>query len=156
LIANGALSMQNFYAVLRVAPKASDAEIKAAFRNVAKACHPDLKPGDPEAEEAFQEAKRAYKFLSNPETRKIYDGFLAQRQAAARQRRRRAAATMSATFLLTAATVVLVALWLHDGGLSLSSRLLAGTPETAGPLEVARRAGAVAHQAEAADEPARP
>ena len=149
--------MQNFYSVLQVARKASEAEIKAAFRNVAKTCHPDVKPGDPEAEKAFQEAKRAYKFLSNPETRKIYDDFLAHRQAAARQRLRRAAATMSATFLLTAASVVLVVLWLSDGGLPLSSRLRAETPETTGALEVARRADPAAHQVEAAGAtPARP
>ncbi|HWE17159.1 MAG TPA: J domain-containing protein [Hyphomicrobiaceae bacterium] len=141
--------MRNLYSVLQVAPKASDAEIKAAFRNVVKTCHPDVKPGDPEAEQAFQEAKRAYKFLSKPETRKIYDDYLAHRQAAARQRLRRAAATMSATFLLTAASVVLVGLWLSGTGLPLSSRLLAETPETAGALEVARRADRRAHQVDA-------
>ena len=146
--------MRNLYSVLQVAPKASDAEIKAAFRNVVKTCHPDVKPGDPEAEQAFQEAKRAYKFLSKPETRKIYDDYLAHRQAAARQRLRRAAATMSATFLLTAASVVLVGLWLSGTGLPLSSRLLAETPETAGALEVARRADPGAHQVDA--EAARP
>jgi len=109
--------MRNFYSVLRVAPKASEAEIKAAFRNLAKACHPDVKPGDREAEDAFQEAKRAYKFLSNPETRKIYDAFLATRRSVARRRLRRAAATMSATFVLTAATVFLATIWVQEGGL---------------------------------------
>ena len=113
--------MRNFYSVLQVAPKASEAEIKAAFRTLAKTCHPDLTPGDKEAEEAFQEAKRAYRFLSNPETRKKYDAFLAERRAAERQRRRASAMTMSATFVLTAAAVILTVLWLNVA--SLPSRV---------------------------------
>lgn len=113
--------MRNFYAVLRVAPKASDAEIKTAFRNLAKTCHPDVRPGDPEAEKAFQEARRAYRFLSNPETRRVYDRFLANRRALERQRLRRAAATMSASFVLTAATVFLAMLWLQQGSLPIAS-----------------------------------
>jgi curved DNA-binding protein CbpA len=133
------MPMRNFYAVLRVAPRASDAEIKSAFRSLAKTCHPDLRPGDREAEEAFQEVKRAYTFLSNPETRKMYDAFLASQRAAARGRLRRAAATMCATFALTIATVVLVAVWVHEGGISFSGRLLAEAPERAsGTLDVAR------------------
>jgi curved DNA-binding protein CbpA len=122
------MPMRNLYAVLRVAPKASDAEIKSAFRSLAKTCHPDLRPGDRNAEEAFQEVKRAYTFLSNPETRKMYDAFLASQRAVARARLRRAAATMCATFALTAATVVLAAVWVHEGGLPFSGRLLAEAP----------------------------
>jgi curved DNA-binding protein CbpA len=114
-------SMRNFYSVLRVAPKASDAEIKTAFRNLAKTCHPDVRPGDSAAEEAFQEAKRAYKFLSNPETRKVYDDYLASRRALERRRFRRAAATMSTSFLLTAATVLGAAFWVEAGGLSFAA-----------------------------------
>jgi curved DNA-binding protein CbpA len=142
------MPMRNFYAVLRVAPKASDAEIKSAFRSLAKTCHPDLRPGDREAEEAFQEVKRAYTFLSNPETRKMYDAFLASRRAAARARWRRAAATMCATFALTAVTVVLVAVWVHDGGLPFSGRLFAEAPERAGgSVEVARAPATAARPA---------
>jgi DnaJ-class molecular chaperone len=131
--------MRDFYSVLDVAPKAKDAEIKAAFRNLAKTCHPDVRPGDRGAEETFQEAKRAYRFLANAETRKIYDAFLADRRAAKRLRLRRAATTMSASFLLTAATVLLAAAWLHDGGLSLGvGRSIA--QERTSAMEVARAA----------------
>jgi curved DNA-binding protein CbpA len=125
--------MRDLYSVLQVAPKASDAEIKTAFRSRAKASHPDMKPGDREAEETFQEVKRAYEFLSNPETRKLYDKFLADRRAAARVRFRRAVATMSATFLVTAAVVLVAMLLLQEHG-----RLLAWSPER-GP-DVARAA----------------
>jgi curved DNA-binding protein CbpA len=142
----GAVAMRNFYSVLQVAPKASEAEIKAAFRALAKTCHPDLKPGDRQAEEVFQEAKQAYTFLSNPETRKMYDAFLAQRSAAAWQRRWRSAMTMSATFVLTAATVILAVLWLNVGSITLvGGRLSAGAAERS-PVEMARApaAGVVA------------
>jgi curved DNA-binding protein CbpA len=129
--------MRDLYSVLKVAPKASDAEIKSAFRNLAKTCHPDVKPGDREAEEAFQEVKRAYQLLSHPETRKVYDSYLANRRAVERQRRRSAAATMSATFLLTAATVLLGALWLQRSGLPVGP-VIAGALERTGAVDIAR------------------
>lgn len=132
--------MRDLYSVLHVAPKASEAEIKSAFRSLAKTCHPDVRPGDREAEEAFQEAKRAYQYLSNPATRKAYDEFLAGQRAAGRARRRSAARTMSASFLLTAAAVVLAAIWLQPGSAVTAF-------EHAGAREMARE---VAH-APAAD-----
>src|SRR5262249_45226722 len=138
---HGRITMQDFYSVLQVAPKASDAEIKAAFRHLAKTCHPDVKPGDRGAEEAFQEARRAYQFLSNPETRKLYDRFLADRRAAARVRFRRAATTMAVTFLLTAAAVPVTLLLLQENG-----RLLAWSQDRSLAVDVAR-----ATAAEAAD-----
>jgi curved DNA-binding protein CbpA len=132
------MAMRDFYSVLQVAPKASDGEIKAAFRTLAKTCHPDLKPGDRQAEETFQEAQRAYAFLSNSETRKRYDAFLAERRAVERQRRLRSAMTMAATFVLTAGIVILTMLWLNLGSLPFGGgHLSAGaaervTPEVAG------------------------
>ena len=75
--------MLDLYSVLQVAPKASDAEIKSAFRTLAKTCHPDVRPGDREAEQAFHEARQAYRFLTNPETRKAYDVFLEGQRASA-------------------------------------------------------------------------
>jgi curved DNA-binding protein CbpA len=129
--------MRDLYSVLQVAPKASDAEIKAAFRNLAKTCHPDVRPGDPEAEQAFHEARRAYQFLTNPETRKVYDDFLASQRAAARARRRRAATTMSASFLLTVAAVSLAALWLQQGSLPIG-RVFSSAIDHAGAHELTR------------------
>jgi DnaJ-class molecular chaperone len=138
--------MQDLYTVLHVAPEASGAEIKAAFRNMAKSCHPDLKPGDSEAEAAFQEVKRAYELLSNPEARKVYDGFRANQRAAKRRRLRRAAATMSASFVLTAATVVVAMIWLQSGGIS-AAREVAEAPGQAGSVDVVRSGPAASGRA---------
>jgi curved DNA-binding protein CbpA len=134
--------MRNFYSVLRVAPKASEAEIKTAFRNLAKTCHPDVRPGDSAAEEAFQEAKRAYKFLSNPETRKVYDDYLASRRALERRRFRRAAATMSTTFVLTAATVLGAAFWVEAGGFATVANLVQARADTVEELRAPAASGA--------------
>ena len=59
--------MYDPYAVLGVARGATEDEIKKAYRKVAKMYHPDLHPGDAEAEEKFKEANEAYDVLSNPE-----------------------------------------------------------------------------------------
>jgi DnaJ-class molecular chaperone len=138
--------MRNLYSVLRVTPKASDAEIKAAFRTMAKTCHPDMKPGDSEAKAAFQEVERAYKFLSNPETRKVYDEYLASRRAVERRRFRRAAATMSASFVLTAATVFAATIWVQHSSL-VSARELVEGPGRSATVEVVRAAPPAASKA---------
>ncbi|WP_170417367.1 DnaJ C-terminal domain-containing protein [Ruegeria atlantica] len=61
------------YTVLGVAKDASAAEIKKAYRRIAKECHPDLKPGDAEAEAKFKAAASAYDLLKDPDTRARYD-----------------------------------------------------------------------------------
>lgn len=127
--------MRDAYSVLQVAPKASDAEIKAAYRNLAKALHPDVRPGDHAAEQAFQHAKSAYELLSNPETRKAYDDYRAGLWAAERSRRRRAAASMSATFLLTATTVAVTAVWLYQADLAFG-RLITDAMERSGVFKL--------------------
>jgi curved DNA-binding protein CbpA len=126
--------MRDPYSVLRVAPKASDAEIKSAFRTLAKACHPDVRPGDRGAEETFHEARQAYLYLSNPENRRLYDDYLESQRAAERVRRRRALRTMSASFLLTVAAVALAAVW-WQGHLPIDHIF-----DRAGAHEVARAA----------------
>jgi DnaJ-class molecular chaperone len=128
--------MRDLYSVLHVAPKASDAEIKSAFRTVAKTCHPDMRPGDRTAEETFHEARQAYLYLSNPEMRRIYDDYLEGRRAARRARRRRTVRTMSASFVLTVAAVALAALWWH-GQLPVD-HIVSAMIERAGAHEVGR------------------
>jgi DnaJ-class molecular chaperone len=135
----GAVAMRNFYSVLQVASKAGEAEIKAAFRTLAKTCHPDLRPGDRQAEEVFQEAKQAYMVLSNAESRKMYDAFLAERNAVERQRRRRSTMTMSATFVLTVATVILAALWLNVGSVAFGGKQLSAGAAERSSAEMAIR-----------------
>jgi DnaJ-class molecular chaperone len=67
--------MQDYYAVLGVSRSASDKEIKRAYRRLARQYHPDVNPGNKEAEAKFKEISAAYHVLSNPELRKKYDQF---------------------------------------------------------------------------------
>ena len=66
---------RDYYEVLGVAKNASDAELKKAYRKLAKKYHPDVNPGDKEAEAKFKEATEAYGILSDPDKRKQYDQF---------------------------------------------------------------------------------
>ena len=66
---------RDYYEVLGVAKSASDAELKKAYRIVAKKYHPDTNPGDKEAEEKFKEAAEAYAILSDPDKRAKYDQY---------------------------------------------------------------------------------
>lgn len=61
------------YQILGVEPTASDAEIRSAYRKLAKQFHPDLNPGKPEAEARFKAIGTAYALLSDAEKRKRYD-----------------------------------------------------------------------------------
>ncbi len=66
---------RDYYEVLGVSKTADDAEIKKAYRVLAKKYHPDMNPGDAEAEKKFKEASEAYAILSDPEKRRQYDQF---------------------------------------------------------------------------------
>ena len=66
---------RDYYEVLGVDRGADDATLKKAYRKLAKKYHPDMNPGDKEAEQKFKEATEAYGILSDPEKRKTYDQF---------------------------------------------------------------------------------
>ena len=66
---------RDYYEVLGVDKNADDATIKAAYRKLAKKYHPDMNPGDKDAEAKFKEASEAYGVLSDPEKRQKYDQF---------------------------------------------------------------------------------
>ena len=61
------------YRVLGVSKTASDAEIRKAYRKLAKELHPDLNPGDASAEDRFKRVAAAYHLLGDPERRKRFD-----------------------------------------------------------------------------------
>ena len=61
--------------MLGVDRDAGEAEIKKAFRELARELHPDVNNHDPEAEEKFKAAAEAYEVLSDPERRRTYDAF---------------------------------------------------------------------------------
>jgi molecular chaperone DnaJ len=69
------MSKRCYYDVLGVTRGARDSEIKAAFRRLAKECHPDSCNGDPDAERRFKELNQAYEALKDPQRRAAYDRF---------------------------------------------------------------------------------
>lgn len=66
---------RDYYEVLGVGKDADEAALKKAYRKVAKKYHPDVNPGDAEAEKKFKEASEAYAVLSDSEKRRQYDQF---------------------------------------------------------------------------------
>lgn len=67
--------MKDYYSILGVSRDASQEEIKKAFRRLARQYHPDLNPGNKEAEEKFKEINEAYSCLSDPVRRANYDRY---------------------------------------------------------------------------------
>lgn len=68
-------SKRDYYEVLGIQKNATDADIKKAYRVLAKKYHPDANPGDKEAEAKFKEASEAYAVLSDADKRRQYDQF---------------------------------------------------------------------------------
>lgn len=67
------MEYKDYYAILGVDRKASEKDIKAAYRRLARKYHPDVNPGDREATEKFKEINEAYQVLSDPAKRSRYD-----------------------------------------------------------------------------------
>jgi DnaJ-class molecular chaperone len=67
------MEYKDYYKVLGVERKASQDDIKKAFRKLARKHHPDVNPGDKKAEERFKEINEAYEVLSDPDKRQKYD-----------------------------------------------------------------------------------
>lgn len=69
------MQKRDYYEVLGINKNADEKEIKRAYRKLAKKYHPDINPGDKQAEQKFKEVTEAYNILSNPEQKKLYDQF---------------------------------------------------------------------------------
>src|SRR4051812_21779545 len=67
------MEYRDYYATLGVPRTASQADIKKAFRKLARQHHPDVNKGKPDAEKRFKELSEANEVLSDPEKRKLYD-----------------------------------------------------------------------------------
>jgi molecular chaperone DnaJ len=66
---------QDYYELLGISRKASQKEIRQAYRKLARKYHPDLNPGDKSAEEKFKQVQEAYDILSDSKKRQMYDQF---------------------------------------------------------------------------------
>ncbi len=69
------MAKRDYYEVLHLKKSASEKEIKAAYKKLARTHHPDVNPGNTEAEAQFKEISEAYQVLSDPQKRAIYDRF---------------------------------------------------------------------------------
>ena len=67
------MTKRDCYEVLGVGRTADEAEVKRAFRKLARELHPDVNNHDPQAEEKFKECAEAYEILSDPARRQVYD-----------------------------------------------------------------------------------
>lgn len=67
--------VRDYYEVLGVPRSASEKEIRKAYKRLARKYHPDVNPGDPEAERRFKEITEAHNVLTDPEKRRKYDQF---------------------------------------------------------------------------------
>ena len=69
------MAKRDYYEVLGVPRGAADADVKKAYRRLARTHHPDANPEDTQAEERFKELNEAYEVLSSPEARRAYDTY---------------------------------------------------------------------------------
>jgi DnaJ-class molecular chaperone len=132
--------MRNFYDVLGIAPDADDEALKDAFRNLAKAFHPDLNSGDAPSARRFKEIHQAYDTLRDPKTRAAYELGLMHQRREARRRVSTAAMTGFATSMFSTIVIALMMIWLltdgrqaspggHDGDATRAKRPASGLQE---------------------------
>ena len=69
------MAKRDYYEVLGIGRNADAKEIKKAYRKLAKKYHPDMNPGDKQAEQKFKEITEAYNVLSDTEKKKLYDQY---------------------------------------------------------------------------------
>ncbi len=69
------MAKEDYYSILGVSRDAKDSDIKKAYRRLARRNHPDVNPGDKNAEERFKRIQQAYDILSDPKKRALYDQY---------------------------------------------------------------------------------
>ena len=69
------MAVEDYYKLLGVARNSSIDDIKKAYRKLARKHHPDVNPGDKQAEERFKRISEAYEVLSDPKKREVYDAY---------------------------------------------------------------------------------
>ena len=69
------MAKEDYYSILGVSRDAKDPDIKRAYRRLARKSHPDVNPGDKNAEERFKRIQQAYEVLSDPKKRAVYDQY---------------------------------------------------------------------------------
>src|SRR3954470_24319398 len=69
------MAKRDYYEVLGVPKGAPEADVKKAYRRLARKLHPDVNPGDKAAQKRFQEVQEAYEVLRDEEKRRAYDRF---------------------------------------------------------------------------------
>src|SRR5262249_43614425 len=118
------------YELLGVRPDADTKKLHIAFRDAAKAHHPDLNPGDPDATRRFTQIVNAYGILRNAEQRDVYDQMLALERE---RRRARLTRNVADAIAVVALVVVMV------GGFALFEQLSRTSVDAARLLEAATR-----------------
>jgi len=66
---------KDYYRILGISKNSAQADIKKAYRKLARKWHPDINPGNPEAEKTFKDISEAYDVLGDEKKRKLYDEF---------------------------------------------------------------------------------
>src|SRR2546426_11371454 len=69
------MKKRDYYEVLGILKSASEADVKKAYRRLARKLHPDVNPGDKTSQKKFQEVQEAYDVLRDSEKRRAYDRF---------------------------------------------------------------------------------
>jgi DnaJ-class molecular chaperone len=69
------MSHEDYYRTLGVSRDTAAADVKKAYRKLARKYHPDVNPGDKQAEERFKKISEAYEVLSDPKKREVYDAY---------------------------------------------------------------------------------
>ena len=105
------MAKRDYYEVLGIGRNADAKEIKKAYRKLAKKYHPDMNPGDKQAEQKFKEITEAYNVLSDTEKKKLYDqyGFAAFEEGSAESVwKRRSGYRPEMVFMAALAVLILV------------------------------------------------